>query len=142
MPPEEAFTAAAFQRLLNSHKLMGSRCQRCNVLYLPPRPLCSACHGAEMAWQELKGEGEIAGFTSIAIVPTFMAEQGFGRDNPYLTAVVQLAEGPRISARLLGLDAKAPGSVKIGTPVRAVFLEQGEAERKKVVLAFRPRGDG
>ena len=136
---QDEFTVAAFQRFLEQHKLMGSRCQRCDALHVPPRPVCTQCHRQEMAWQELTGEGKITGFTSIAIAPTFMVQQGFGRDKPYLTGVVQLAEGPGISGRLVGLDANKPEEVAIGTSVMAVFLEYEQDSQKRVMLAFQPK---
>ena len=131
------FTIAAFNRSLEQGKLMGSQCQRCNTLYAPPRPLCTQCHEQKMSLMELTGEGRITGFTSIAIAPTFMIQQGFGRDNPYLTGIVQLAEGPSISGRLVGMDATRFEEIAIGTPVSAVFLEHIRDGQKRVMLAFQ-----
>ena len=136
----DKFTTEAFQRFLEQRKLMGSRCLRCDTLYAPPRPLCTRCHEREMSLQELTGEGRIAGFTSIAIAPTFMIQQGFGRDNPYLTGVIQLAEGPSISGRLVGLDGTRAEEIAIGTPVNAVFLEHEQDGQKRMMLAFQPKG--
>jgi uncharacterized OB-fold protein len=66
-----------------------------------------------------------------------MIEAGYGRDKPYLVGVVELDEGPKISGQILGLDARKPGHVKIGTPVRAEFVERGDGEDKQTFLAFR-----
>ena len=134
--PDE-FTAAAFKRFLEQGKLMGSQCQRCSTLYAPPRQLCTKCHEQEMSLMEFGGEGNIVGFTSIAVAPTFMVQQGFGRDNPYLTGIVQLAEGPSISGRLVGLDANRAEEIAIGTPVNAVFLEHVQDGQRQVMLAFQ-----
>ena len=135
---QDRFSAAAFHNFLAQHKLMGSRCQRCKELFVPPRAVCSQCHGDDMAWEELSGKGKIAGYTSISVAPSFMVRQGFGRDKPYLTGVVQLAEGPSISGRLEGLDADNPESVAIGTPVSAVYLDHEEGDEKRTMLAFQP----
>ena len=135
---QDRFSAAAFHNFLAQHKLMGSRCQRCKELFVPPRAVCSQCHGDDMAWEELSGKGKIAGYTSISVAPSFMVRQGFGRDKPYLTGVVQLAEGPSISGRLEGLDADNPESVAIGTPVSAVYLDHKEGDEKRTMLAFQP----
>ena len=86
---------------------------------------------------ELTGEGRIAGFTSIAIAPTFMIQQGIGRDNPYLTGIVQLAEGPSISGRLVGMDATRVEEIAIGTPVSVVFLQHMQDDQRRVMLAFQ-----
>ena len=66
-----------------------------------------------------------------------MIEAGYGRDNPYLAGVVELDEGVKISAQILGMDATKPEDVKIGTPLQAEFVERGEGEAKKTFLAFR-----
>ena len=65
----------------------------------------------------------------------YMSEKGFGRDNPYCTGIVTLEEGPRISARILGVDAANPQNIKTGTPM-TMDLEDLDPERPS--LAFRP----
>ena len=133
----QPFTAAAFNHYLTEKKLMGSRCPHCEATYLPPRAICPQCLGEELAWVEVSGKGKLAAFTSIYIAPTFMIEQGFDRDNPYLTGIVELDEGPKISARLLGFDPTLSEQIQIGTPVSVAFLEHGEGDQKNTYLAFQ-----
>ncbi|MFQ5925047.1 MAG: Zn-ribbon domain-containing OB-fold protein [Dehalococcoidia bacterium] len=133
---ERDFTSASFNEFLNEKKLMASKCTKCGALYLPPRPLCIKCFGSEMEWAEMKGKGKLAAFTTIAIAPTLMIEEGYGRDNPYCTGVVELEEGPKISARILGVDAKKPEQIQVGTPLAVDFVERGEGEEKRTFLAF------
>jgi uncharacterized OB-fold protein len=137
---ESDFTAATFQKYLREHRLMGSRCQACGKPYLPPRPLCPACHGDAMEWVELSGRGKLIAFTTIHIAPTAMIEAGYGRDNPYCTGIVQLEEGPAISAQILGVDATRPESIAIGTPLRVAFVERGEGDAAQTCLAFEAQG--
>lgn len=134
---ERPFTPASFKQFLNEKKLMGSHCTTCNRDFLPPRAICLNCHSDQLTWKEFSGMGKLAAFTSIFIVPTAMIEAGYGRDNPYLTGVVELEEGVRISAQILGLDPAKPQEVKIGTSMQAEFVERGEGESKKTHLAFR-----
>ena len=101
------FTAAAYNRLIAERKIMGSRCGGCGELHVPPRPICSACHGSDMGWAKLSGRGRVTGLTSVAIVPSAMAERGFGRGNPYVTAIVRLDDGPSVAARIEGVDTAA-----------------------------------
>jgi len=131
------FTASAFNQFLAEKKLMGAYCPQCEATYLPPRAICPQCQGDELVWTEVSGKGELAAFTSIYIAPTFMIEQGFDRNNPYLTGIVELDEGPKISARLLGFDPAQPEQIQIGTPLRVAFLEHGEGDEKKTFLAFQ-----
>jgi len=90
-----------------------------------------------MEWVEMKGKGKLAAFTTIYVGPTFMIEEGYDRNNPYCTGVVELEEGPGISARILGVDAKKPEEIKIGTPLVVDFVERGEGEAKRTYLAFK-----
>jgi len=134
---ERPFTSASFEQYLSEKKLMGSHCNTCDKDYLPPRAICSNCHSDQLTWNEFSGKGRLAAFTSIFIAPTAMIEAGYGRDNPYLAGVVELDEGVNISSQILGMDAKKPEEVKIGTPLQAEFVERGEGEAKKTFLAFR-----
>ena len=68
---------------------------------------------------------------------TAMIEAGYGRDNPYLAGIVQLEEGVKISAQILGADPGQPDTNLIGTPVEVEFVERGEGEEKQTFLAFR-----
>lgn len=134
---ERPFTAASFAQYLNEKKLMGSHCPHCNADFLPPRAICPQCYSDQLEWVEFNGKAKLAAFTSIYIAPTAMIAEGYGRNNPYLAGVVELDEGVKISAQILGADASQPETVKIGTPLMVEFVERGEGEAKKTALAFR-----
>tara|TARA_B100001750_G_C15359918_1_gene521647 strand:- start:37 stop:321 length:285 start_codon:yes stop_codon:yes gene_type:complete len=91
-----------------------------------------------MTWKELSGRAVLAGFTSIYVASSTMIKRGYGRDNPYLTGIVTLEEGPRIPARLIGLDPKQPEKIAIGTRLEIIFFTEQEDELSKIVLAFKP----
>jgi len=57
---------------------MGSWCEHCDEVYVPPRPICAKCRRSAMHWEEMKGTGKLAAFTCIAIGPSFMRVEGFG----------------------------------------------------------------
>jgi len=61
-----------------------------------------------------------------------MVAQGYDRDHPYCSAVVELDEGPRVVARLDGVDAGRPQTIQIG--MRLVARLDGEA----AYLSFAP----
>ena len=127
-----------FERFLQEDKLMGARCVGCGTLFVPPRAICAKCHGSEMEWVEIEGEGQLVAFTCIAIGPPEMIEEGYDRKNPYCTGAVELVEGPRVVARIEGVDTLHPETIKIGMPVKATFLRQGTGENRKTVLGFTP----
>jgi len=131
---ERDFNSASFYQFLAERKLMASRCKGCQAMYLPPHSICAKCHGNDMEWVEMKGKGKLAAFTSIAVGQSWTIEEGYDRDNPYLVGVVELDEGLKISGRILGLDAKKPENVKVGTPLTVDFLEQEEGKRYYVAF--------
>jgi len=141
---EMPFTAASFDKFCSEKKLMASRCKKCGALWLPPRPRCIKCQGNEMEWVPLKGKGKLIAFTVIGVGPPTMISEGYDRDHPYCSGVVELEEGPRISTQILGVDVTHPENIKIGTPVTADFIERGSyslvpaiANVKKSYLVFR-----
>jgi len=130
------FTAYSFQHYLGQGKLKASRCPDCQRLFLPVRSLCPDCGQIDLEWVELSGKAKLAAFTSVYIGPTFMNQEGFSREKPYLTGIVELEEGPRISARLLGLSPEDPTGIKIGTPLVFTVHEIGQADSSTIQLAF------
>ena len=139
MPDESArpITVASFNLFLSEHRLMATRCPSCQSLFLPPRAICPVCHGMELEWTALNGSGKLAAFTSIYVGPSVMCAAGYDRNNPYLAGIAQLAEGVKISARILGLDARTPDVGWIGLPLTVEFIDCGEGESRTTRLAFR-----
>ena len=135
---EPPISDIAYQQFLAEDRLMGSRCAACNALYVPPRQICVQCRGRDLAWKDMGGTGKIVAFTSIAIGPSFMSADGFGRDRPYCTAVVELDEGPRVVARLEGVDASRPDQITLGTPVIVRFIHRAAPSGPRTCLAFEP----
>ena len=127
----------SYEQFLAEEQLMGSRCAKCDALYAPPRSICTNCYASDMRWEAMQGTGTLAAFTCIAIGPSFMASEGFGRENPYCTGAVRLAEGPRLVARIEGVDAKSPETIRIGTPMRVKYLHRGDVKARAFV-AFEP----
>lgn len=137
MTEQRPFTVAAFNAYLSEKKLMASQCLECDEAFIPPRAICPHCYTDKLKWVELSGKGKLAAFTAISIAPTMMIEQGYGRDKPYVTGIVELDEGAKISARITGVDASNPESIMIGTPVTLDFVVHGEGDNQKTFLAFK-----
>jgi uncharacterized OB-fold protein len=135
---EKEFTAASFYRFLDHKKLMGSKCKKCGALYLPPRPFCGQCSGGEMEWFQFSGKGKLVSYSVVTVGTTMYEEKGYSRDNPYCWGVVQLDEGPRVSALLLGADVSRPDSIIIGHSLEVVFPDKpaDEGERNPVTFRF------
>jgi len=91
-----------------------------------------------MEWVEMRGKGRLAAFTCIAIGPPFMRKEGYDRQHPYVSGVVELEEGARVVARIEGVDGTKPETIRISTRLKAEFLHRGEGENATAFLAFRP----
>jgi uncharacterized OB-fold protein len=136
--PESGFTNASFREHLAKKQLMGTRCQSCGAVHVPPRPLCPACLSTTLEWVPFSGRGRLATFTVIHVAPSSMIAAGYGRERPYCSGIVELDEGPRVCAQILGVDVRQPESIKIGLPMRVAFTERGEGEKRRTELAFEP----
>ena len=128
-------TVLNYQVLLNEKKLCAAECSSCHTLMLPPRLLCTKCFKRGTKWKELSGRGKIRSFTVIHIASTTHAA-----DAPFVVAIVGLAEGPSITARLVRVDPLKPEDIKIGASVIADFEEVlGTSPDQSVIrLIFRP----
>jgi len=135
---EKPISTISFDQFLNQERLMGSRCKKCGSLFLPPRPICTECYNSEMEWVEMKGKGNLAAFSCIHVGPPWMVEQGYDRKHPYCSGVVKLEEGVSIDARIEGVDASRPETIKIGMPLAVTYLHRGEGEQMNTFLAFKP----
>ena len=135
---EKPINDYGFEQFLNEGKLMGSRCNVCEMLYVPPRSLCPQCRHSEMEWTETAGEGTLVAFTSISIGTTAMIKEGYDRNNPYCSGAVELVEGARVVARIEGVDSLHPETIEVGMPLRVKFLNQGTGDNRTTVLAFSP----
>jgi len=133
-----SFSDNSYEQFLNEDRLMGSRCRQCSALSVPPRPLCVKCYASDMEWVEMKGKGKLAAFTSIAVGPPFMIQEGYSRERPYVSGVVELEEGARVVARIEGVDGTRPESIRVGAPLRVEFLHRKDGDSIATFLAFRP----
>ncbi len=97
--------------------------------------MCPECHGFNMEWHGFSGKAKLSTFTCVSIVPVAMAAKGYGRDKPYCTGIVTLEEGPRISARITGVDGTNPQSIKAGLHL---VLDLEDLDEESPSLAFKP----
>ena len=138
MSEEKEITVQSYLEYVANKKLMGSKCKKCNVTYVPPRKYCIKCNSTDMGWIEMSGKGKIAAFSCIGVGTTFMANKGYSMKKPYCFSVIKLDEGPMVSGQLLGVDETKPDTIKIDTPVKATFIETDLKGETRVDLGFEP----
>lgn len=110
----QAYWAAARER-----RLVIRKCNACGALHFMPRHQCPVCWSDQLAWVDAAGTGRVHSFTVVrrASDPAFAARV------PYVVALIDLDEGPRMMANILGDDAL---SVGIGDPVRVTYEDRGD----------------
>lgn len=96
------------------HKLLIQHCHACGRFWFPPSARCHHCLSADFAWDEVSGEGQIYSF----VVYHRLYHPGFEHDLPYVVAVVELREGPRLLTNIVGARWQ---DVRCDVPVRVVF---------------------
>ena len=102
-------------------------CRACATTYFPPQPFCPACSDDDVEVVRASGRGTLHGY-----VITHRAAPGF--EAPYVIAVVELEEGPRLLTNLLDIEP-APDALELDAPVEVVFEAVGDI----VLPMFRPR---
>ena len=100
-------------------RLLLRQCADCGKFHFPPRYLCPTCWSEHLSWVEASGDASVYTFTVMrrAPLPEFSAHL------PYVVALVDLAEGPRMMANIVGSDAL---DVRIGDKLQLCFERRGE----------------
>ena len=120
-----------FWEAARRHELRLQRCSGCAQYVFYPRALCPHCFGADLEWQRMSGRGTLHTFTVV-----HRGARGFPLGPPYVLAIVELAEGPRLMTNLVGVEPD-PARLRIGMAVEVTF----EDVTPEVALPrFRPAG--
>jgi len=80
---------------------------------------CARCGGRALDWRRSAGRGVVHAVSVVHRAPS----PAFKADVPYAIALVDLDEGFRMMANIVGAD---PARVAIGDRVRLVFEQRGE----------------
>ena len=111
---------------LRAGELRIQRCADCGRYRFPPAGNCPACLSASWAWTPVSGRGTL--WSWIRMHKRYIA----GFEPPYVIALVQLEEGPRLIA---AVPAGAEDRLACDLPVQACFEKDGDQVR----VMFRPR---
>ena len=126
--------AAPFWDACRRHQLVLPYCAGCRRFFFYPRAICPGCGGRDVSWRESAGRGELYTFC----IQHRSGLPGFGGATPFITAIVELAEGPRLMTFLTGVPAD-PELISCGMPVEVVFRDLPDGN---VLPVFRPAGPG
>jgi len=130
LPPVTADTRPFWDRC-RAGQLSYQRCAACGRVQFYPRVLCAACGGRALDWERSAGLGRVHAVTVVYRAPS----PAFRADVPYAIALVDLDEGFRMMANVVGCD---PETVAIGDRVRLRFEARGDI----ALPQFEPATDG
>lgn len=73
-------------------------CNDCRRYYFYPRPLCRWCLSRDTEWRRVSGRGRLH-----THVINNRPARGFEDEVPYVIAIIELDEGPRLMSNLTGV---------------------------------------
>ena len=115
--PRPTPTEQPFYDACAAGKLVLQRCQSCGHVLFYPRTHCDACQSDRLVWEDAIGTGTIASYTVVrrAVSADFEA--------PYVIALIDLAEGPRMMSQIVDTDTD---SLAVGLSVKVDFAAWSE----------------
>jgi len=112
--PKAAVETQPYWDGLRGHKLLLPRCRSCSRPHFYPRSFCPHCGARDLEWFQASGKGRLHTFVINHRPPPYL------KDGPYVIAVVELEEGPRMMTNLVDAPAD-PGKIACDSPVEIVF---------------------
>ncbi|KPM54113.1 hypothetical protein ACG83_18985 [Frankia sp. R43] len=126
LPTIEAETAPWWEAARRG-ELLVRRCGGCGRAHLYPRPFCPTCWSEDVSWEQAAGTATLYTWSQVHAndLPPF-------RDRvPYLAAIVDLDEGPRMETTIVGVTE---ADLTIGMRLKVDFSDVGEV----TLPVFRP----
>jgi uncharacterized OB-fold protein len=126
MPEPDDASQPFFDAAARGELLLKS-CGACGEILGPDARFCSECLSEDLSWRAASGEATL--FTFGIMHQKF---PGFEDDVPYNIAVVQLAEGPRMSTNIIDCPAER---LRVGMALRVAFQDAGNGT---LIPRFQP----
>lgn len=112
--PEISEASRPYWEAAQRGKLVFQRCRGTGKPFLYPRRWSPFDFSPDPTWEKASGRGTVYSYT-IVYQPPYAA---FKADCPFVMAIVQLEEGPRLMTNILHCD---PATVTIGMAVKLCF---------------------
>ncbi|MBL1081952.1 Zn-ribbon domain-containing OB-fold protein [Streptomyces actinomycinicus] len=115
VPEADAFTRPYWEAAAEG-RLLIRRCGACGRAHHYPREFCPHCWSEEVTWEEAGGRAVLYTWSTVHhndLPP-------FGDRTPYVAAVVDLAEGPRMMTEVVDC---AEAELAAGMPLGVTFRE-------------------
>jgi uncharacterized OB-fold protein len=124
--PKPTPTSRPFWDAAKRHELTIQRCGACKSYVYYPRDRCPRCFADQLEWQRVSGRGRVYSYTIVRRA----SARSFG-DGPYVLAIVELEEGPRMTSNIVA----PPEKIRVDMPVE-VFFDDVTPDR--TLVKFKP----
>ena len=91
-------------------------CNACGNAYFYPRDISPCCFSKDTEWIKASGKATLFTYGIVQRAP----HPGFVDDIPFVTAVVELEEGPKMATNIV-IDEPSPDNLIIGMDLEVVF---------------------
>jgi uncharacterized OB-fold protein len=128
--PVTDLSTEEFWSAARSGRLLIKRCRACGRAHFYPRPFCPHCWSEDVVWEEASGRATVYTWSIVHRNDLFP----FSERVPYVAAVVDLDEGPRLMTNIVDTE---PSDVRIGMAVEVTFRPLADGLRYPVFRAVR-----
>jgi uncharacterized OB-fold protein len=120
----------AYWEAAKDEKLVIRRCSSCSAFHFMPRHLCPHCWSTDLEWVQASGKGTVHSYSIIRRAPM----QSYSPRVPYVVALIDLDEGPRMFANIVGEGAL---EAQVGSRVSVCFETRGDFKLPQFTLQNR-----
>jgi uncharacterized OB-fold protein len=114
--PQPSIETVPFWAAIQERRFVMPKCDACGTVSFPPTVACGVCAQTNFTWTEMSGRGIVYSF----VVYDRVYHPAFKDKVPYVVAVVDLEEGPRIISNIVGMPI---ADVTCDMPVTVVYDE-------------------
>ena len=93
------------------------QCNACGEAYFFPRDISPCCFSKDTSWIRASGKATLFTYSISHRAP----HPGFADDLPFVPAIVELEEGPRMATNVVGIEEPTPEKLEIGMPLEVTF---------------------
>ena len=110
-------------------RLLIATCAACGKVHHYPRPFCPHCWSEDVHPVQASGMGTLYTYSTVYVNDL----APFRERLPYIAAIVELAEGPRLMTTIEGAE---PEELRVDMPVTAVFRPVDENDADSAYLTI------
>jgi uncharacterized OB-fold protein len=116
-------TSAPYWEAARQGRLLIAECAGCGRVHHYPRPFCPHCWSEDVRPVQANGTGTLYTYSTVYVNDL----EPFKQRLPYVAAIVELAEGPRLITTIEGAE---PELLRVGMAVTAAFrpVDENDAD--------------